>query len=224
MLEYAAFGTILQQSVPERLIGQVAGSVYPLMTVMTLLGNGLSGALAPLFGLTASIVGLSVLALVVTVIAWSVLYLRTRGHPTEAELEAIPAFAGLSENARLWVLRRMKRARFPAGTVVIRKGERGETFYIIAAGKAEVEVPAEGGTVLRQLKQGDFFGEIALLTDVPRTATVTAVGPLTVYSLTRKDFEELQRRSGEFKQGLLQTANARLDEDTTFKMAMTRGI
>jgi CRP-like cAMP-binding protein len=224
MLEYAAFGTILQQSVPESLIGQVAGTVYPLMTVMTLLGNGLSGVLAPLFGLTPSIVGLSLLALAVTVIAWVTLYASTRGRPTESEIGAVPALAGLSENARAWVLRRMKRERFPAGAPVIREGERGETFYIIAEGKAEVEISTEGRTTIRHLGPGDVFGEIALLKDVPRTATVSAVEPLTVYSLTREDFWELQRRSEEFKEGLLQTANARLDEDTNFKLAMAGRI
>lgn len=224
MLEYAAFGTILQQSVPESLIGQVAGSVYPLMTVMTLLGTGLSGVLAPLFGLTPSIVGLSVLALAVTVIAWVTLYVRTRGRPTEAELEKIPAFASLSQNARSWVLRRMRRVRFPAGTEVVRQGERGDTFYIIGEGKAAVGVSAEGRTAVRHLGPGDFFGEIALLRDVPRTATVRAVEPLTVYSLTREDFQELQRRSEEFKEGLLQTANARLDQDTNVKMAVAPRI
>jgi len=116
----------------------------------------------------------------------------------------------------------MVREQFPAGTVVVRQGDPGDKFYAIASGTAEVDVSIDGQTKTRQLGQGDYFGEIALLQNVPRTATVRALDPLTTYVLSREDFEELQRRASEFKESLMLSAAALLAEDTNFKMALAR--
>ena len=71
-----------------------------------------------------------------------------------------------------------------AGDVVIRAGERGDSFYIVGAGVLEIT-----GEDLRSIAdEGDYFGEIALLRDVPRTATVTALADSHLYVLQRDDF------------------------------------
>ncbi len=71
-----------------------------------------------------------------------------------------------------------------AGEIVIRAGERGDRFYIVGSGT--LEITAEG---LRTVaNEGDYFGEIALLRDVPRTATVTALADSRLYVLLRDDF------------------------------------
>jgi CRP-like cAMP-binding protein len=72
-----------------------------------------------------------------------------------------------------------------ADGVVVSRGEAGNHFYAIAAGKAEVE--RDDGTT-RELGPGDFFGEIALLRDVPRTATVRALEPLRLFAVEREEF------------------------------------
>jgi MFS family permease len=72
-----------------------------------------------------------------------------------------------------------------AGRAVVSQGEAGHHFYVIAGGRAEVDVD---GAPARGLGPGDFFGEIALLRDVPRTATVTAAEPLRLYAIARDDF------------------------------------
>src|SRR4029077_977466 len=72
-----------------------------------------------------------------------------------------------------------------ADGVVVSRGEVGNHFYAIAAGKAAVEL--DDGTP-RELGPGDFFGEIALLRDVPRTATVRALEPLRLFAVERDEF------------------------------------
>lgn len=76
------------------------------------------------------------------------------------------------------------------GQVLIAEGMASDRFYCVEAGEVEV---TQGGRVLRHEGPGEFFGEIGLLRDVPRTATVTAVGEVTLQSLSR---EGLPRSSG----------------------------
>ena len=76
-------------------------------------------------------------------------------------------------------------ATYEPGDVIIREGEPGDRFYIIAAGRARA---AKDGKQLREMGTGDSFGEIALLRRIPRTATVTATSRLEARTLAREDF------------------------------------
>jgi CRP-like cAMP-binding protein len=100
-------------------------------------------------------------------------------------LRRIDIFAELPEP----VLERLAAAATAISTaadqVVVSRGEAGDHYYVIATGRAVVEL--DGGAT-RELGPGDSFGEIALLRDVPRTATVRAVEPLRLYALQRDDF------------------------------------
>jgi CRP-like cAMP-binding protein len=75
--------------------------------------------------------------------------------------------------------------RVEAGTVIVREGDPGDRFYLIAEGTAEV---SEYGRTISELGPGGYFGEIALIRDVPRTATVTAKTPTVLYALDREEF------------------------------------
>lgn len=210
-VEFTAFLTLLQQSVPNNMIGQAYGTTKSLFTNMTLIGTVASGYLAGSVGLEQSIVGFGIVILVVAALGWRRLYRDTAGRPMPAELAAIPAFANVPVPVREWAVRRMTRESFPGGAMVVRQGEEGDTFYAIARGKAAVEVASDGRTISTgELGPGDVFGEIALLHNVPRTATVQALEPLTVYALKREDFHELLDRASHVKESLLETAASRL--------------
>lgn len=77
---------------------------------------------------------------------------------------------------------------FEPGEVVVREGDVGDAFYVITSGSAAVE---RRGSALRELRAGDFLGEISLIDGMPRTATVTATSPLAALRLARDDFDRL---------------------------------
>ena len=80
----------------------------------------------------------------------------------------------------------------PPGTDVVREGESGDTFYVVGSGRLDVVV---GTQRVREVGAGEHFGEIALLLDVPRTATVTARTPVRLFALDRSAFERVVARS-----------------------------
>jgi CRP-like cAMP-binding protein len=104
-----------------------------------------------------------------------------------AELEFIdqvPMFAPLSVAAKERVAANLVPVSVSAGEVVIRAGDPGDRFYIVD--KGELDIDAGGLHVIAH--HADYFGEIALLRDVPRTATVTAAVDSELYALQRDDF------------------------------------
>ena len=110
--------------------------------------------------------------------------LFTRDTKVEA-LKRAPLFENLSSAELAEVALRTEDLDFPAGRVLCREGEVGSEFYVIMEGEANVT--RDGETVATH-GPGSFFGEIALVEDVPRTATVTATTPLRCFVLTRGRF------------------------------------
>jgi CRP-like cAMP-binding protein len=103
----------------------------------------------------------------------------------ELELvDRVSIFAPLSVAAKEHVAARLVPLTVEAGEVVIRRGDVGDRFYVVAEGEFEVDADGHRSTS----GPGDFFGEVALLRDVPRTATVQATVPSRVYALDRDDF------------------------------------
>lgn len=100
-------------------------------------------------------------------------------------LKRVPLFEGLSKKELVALARVTEDLEIPAGGVLCKEGETGQEFFVIVDGKIEV---TRNGRALAQRGGGDFVGEIALLEDTPRTATVKAKTKLRVFVVTRKDF------------------------------------
>jgi len=103
-------------------------------------------------------------------------------------LKAAPLFKGLSRKDLTALARVSEDLEVESGTVLCREGEIGQEFFVIVDGK--VKVTRKGRRVAIR-GDGDFVGEIALLEEIPRTATVTADTPVRLFVLTRKDFRHL---------------------------------
>ena len=97
----------------------------------------------------------------------------------------LPLFAGFKPEELEEILREARSARYPKNTAVFEQGEEGDDFYVIEQGTADV---ISSGQPLSALGPGEGFGEIALLHDSPRTASVHAKTPLTLRALSRPVF------------------------------------
>ena len=110
-------------------------------------------------------------------------------------LKRVPLFVNLEDEELDRVAHNLKTERFSAGEAVIRQGEPGEKFYIIERGNVSVWKTSEQGVEakLARLGHGQYFGEIALVTNAPRNATIRAETPLVLLSLDHADFDRLVR-------------------------------
>ena len=97
--------------------------------------------------------------------------------------------------------------KFAPGQVIVREGDVGDTFYVITSGSAVVE---RNGSRLRELGEGDFFGEISLIDGQPRTATITANAQVQALALDRDDFQRLIDQHPSVRLELLMALTERL--------------
>jgi CRP/FNR family cyclic AMP-dependent transcriptional regulator len=123
-----------------------------------------------------------------------------RGVPIEV-LRRVPLFSDLNKRELRQVARLFKARRFAAGQTVIQEGSGGAAFFVIESGEAAVVI---GGRKRKLLKPGDYFGEVALLDEGKRMATITASSALVCYGLTYWDFRPAVQASGVIGWKLLQ--------------------
>jgi CRP/FNR family cyclic AMP-dependent transcriptional regulator len=129
-------------------------------------------------------------------------------HDTKVEaLRSAPLFEGLSDKELGEVAMRTDDLDFPAGKVLCREGEIGSEFYVIMDGEAEV---TRNGATLASYGSGDFFGEISLVEDVPRNATVTATTPIRCFVLTRGRFLNVLDKVPEVERKVMRALAKRL--------------
>ena len=180
--------TILQRLVPDALMGRVFGAMESAIVG----GMGLGALLMPLLINTIGLrAGLGVLGAAVTfVVLLGIGGLRRIDHvalaPAGLELLRGVAILGLlQENVLERLARGSRTVMVPSGQVVFREGDGGDLFHVIESGTVDVTIR---GSYVRTLSVGDSFGEIALLRDIPRTATVTATSDLVTRAVDRDQF------------------------------------
>jgi CRP-like cAMP-binding protein len=122
-------------------------------------------------------------------------------------LRLVPLFAGMSDRSFESIAGVASEVAFPAGDDLVRQGDPGSAFYIIVSGHARVD---RDGATLRELGPGDFFGEIALFDGSARTATVTAIAPISALTVTRDDFLALVDRLPVFRLEILNALTQRI--------------
>jgi ATP-binding cassette subfamily B protein len=110
---------------------------------------------------------------------------------TVTELSRVALLAGLPGEKLSEIARRLEREEVPPGRAVVREGDEADRFYIVLSGLFAVSQEDIGPR--RVLQPGDYFGEVGLAMDVPRTASVRALTPAVVASCDRATFDELLR-------------------------------
>ena len=175
--------TIMQRAVPDAVLGRALGALDGLMLATLGLGALLAPVLVDAVGVKA--------ALVITGAVLPVLAVLTRprlraidGAAAVPEgtglLRRVPLLAALPEPVLERLARESAAAAFTAGATIVREGDPGDRFYVVSSGTV--------GILGKELGPGEAFGEIALLRDVPRTATATAVTDVSLVTLERGPF------------------------------------
>jgi glucose-6-phosphate 1-dehydrogenase len=131
----------------------------------------------------------------------------------EEVLKKAPIFAGGDQLFLSQVSLALRSRQVRAGDLIIKKGDIGREMYLLARG--EVEVLDDAGQVVKRLKDGDIFGEIAVLLSKPRTANVRAVTPCDLFVLDKADFRRILRDHQQFADGVAKVARERFNLDVT---------
>jgi MFS family permease len=180
--------TILQRIVPDAVMGRVFGAMDSAVIAGMALGSLLMPVLMATVGLRwgLTIIGGGVTLAVVAGFSGLRRIDAVVLAPEGLELiRGVPIFTALPPSVLERLARRSHVVSVASGDVVFREGDEGDRYYVIASGTAEVTIR---GQHVRDLGPGDTFGEIALLRDIPRTATVTATSAVTARTIERDEF------------------------------------
>ncbi|HYY63908.1 MAG TPA: MFS transporter [Gaiellaceae bacterium] len=181
--------TLLQRVVPEKVLARVFGVLHSGFFAGSGIGAIVAPALVSAFGIRTALIVTGAILPALTIPAFGMLARidTTLTVPT-AELErlrAIPMFAPLPAPTLESLAASLARVQVGAGETVFRQGDAGDRFYIVDSGEVEIEI---GGREANVLGPGESFGEIALLRDIPRTATARARKATQLFALERDAF------------------------------------
>jgi MFS family permease len=180
--------TILQRGTPADVLARVFGVLHSLIYGTVALGAVLAPVLIHLIGTRWTLVAVGALLPLLTGLARASLGRLDvePGDPRRLQLLLrIPIFSPLSPPVLEQLATRLVPVHAGAGAEIIRRGDHGDRFYVVGSGEVEIHVDGE---VPRREGPGSYFGEIALLRDVPRTATVRAATDVELFALDRDHF------------------------------------
>jgi MFS family permease len=185
--DVAAF-TLLQRIVDDHVLARVLGLAWGLVMGAVALGSVVTPAIVDVAGERAAfVVAGAILPVLALAVARLLRKIDREAVAPSVELslvDRVPIFEPLSVAAKEHVAARLVPVSVERGDVVIQAGDVGDRFYVVADGELDVDVAGQHSST----GPGDFFGEVALLRDVPRTATVRATKPSRLYALDRDDF------------------------------------
>jgi MFS family permease len=186
-VEDVAVFTLLQRLVPNQVLTRVLGLTWALAMGGVAIGSIAAPAVVNAIGARPAFLLVGAILPLLALVTYPKLVDIDRKAVPSPRLElvdCVPMFAPLSIATKEQVAACLLPVSVPAGDVVIRAGDPGDRFYIVSEG--ELDIDADGRHATAQAS--DYFGEIALLRDVPRTATVTAAVDSKLYALLRDDF------------------------------------
>jgi MFS family permease len=182
--------TLLQRVAPDEVLARIFGIFEGIAMVAVAVGSVAASGLVGTVGIKWTLVIAGAFVPLVLLVTGARLFAIDRQAAAPDPhlidlLRAIPIFAPMPAPAVERLLANLVRVDVRPGDVVIREGDPGDRFYVIDRGEVEVTTR---GTAIGRRRAGDYVGEIALLRDVPRTATVTAVTGVSMYALDRDVF------------------------------------
>jgi uncharacterized membrane protein len=179
--------TLLQRTVPDDVLTRVLGVTWGLAMGATAIGSFVAPVVIRLIGIRPAFVAVgAILPVLVLVSHRRLLEIDADVAPASHLdlIEGVAVFAPLSLVAKERIASHLIQVDVAAGEVVIHAGDAGDRFYVVSSGGLTIDA----GSQTIDAGPGDFFGEIALLQDVPRTATVRAITDARLYALERDDF------------------------------------
>jgi hypothetical protein len=182
--------TLLQRAVPDEVLGRVFGALQSILVLGLALGSVIAPVLLELIGTRASLIVVGATLPVLALLLWRRLsVIDAIAHIPDDErlglLRANPIFAPLPPAAFEHLAMKLVPVSVTAGETVFRQGDHGDRFYVVEDGRCEIAIDGEK---VADAWPGEAFGEIALLRDVPRTGTVTAVDDTKLLALERDEF------------------------------------
>ena len=181
--------TLLQRAVRDEVLGRVFGALQSILVLGLAVGALITPPLLDLIGTRATLIAVGAMLPILALLLSSRLRAIDARATIPSErielLAANPIFAPLPPPAVEHLATKLVPVTVAAGDAVIRQGDSGDRFYIVEDGRCEVSVDGEK---IREAWPGEAFGEIALLRDVPRTATVIAIEETTLLALERDEF------------------------------------
>jgi MFS family permease len=203
--------TIIQAATPRRLLGRVFGGFESVIICSMLVGALVVSPAITTFGTRASCAAIALIGLILLVGSLPVLLRTEPVLDVHVFLLQVPALNQLPVELLDTVVQCLELYRFAPGQIIIRGGDIGDRLYLIKGGSVEIlrQPVGKKEVTLSTLSRGDYFGEIALLRDVPRTATCRAIGAVELYSLRRSDFQALRDQSDVFDRARMARSDAR---------------
>ena len=182
--------TLVQRTVADEVMARVFGIIQMLVMVSMGIGAALAPALISAFGIEGALIAAGAfLPVLVALLGRPVARIDATAKAPSADelriLTGVPIFTPLPGASLEQLAARLVPLRVEAGSVIVREGDEGDRFYIVADGELEVW---QDHVTIGGLAAGDYFGEIALLRDTSRTATVIATTDAVLYALDREDF------------------------------------